>query len=86
MCKICGKPQDQDLFSAVTGEEVCSICKIKFIGGLPSTAERIQTARECLGLEEGEFLKQDAGEEAARILGRGRLSKRNIVRKKRGGW
>ena len=38
-CKICGNVGD--LFSAVTGEDVCSICKIKFIGGLPTTQERI---------------------------------------------
>ncbi len=69
-CEICGKPQQDDLFSAVTQEPVCSICKIKFIGGLPTTPNRIQAARELLGLSEGEYLVQNHGREAARILGR----------------
>ena len=69
-CKICGKPQKDDLFSAVTNELVCSICKLKFIGGLPTTPQRIQAARERLGLSEGEYLVQDNTKEAARILGR----------------
>jgi hypothetical protein len=70
-CKICGsKP---DLFSAVTGESVCAICKMKFIGGLPTTESRINEARLELGLKDGELLKQDNGQEAARILGRRRV-------------
>jgi len=69
-CGICGKPRLDDLFSYVTGESVCSICKIKFIGGLPTIKERIDAARMRLGLKDGEFLKQDNGAEAARILGR----------------
>ena len=69
-CEICGKPRNDDLFSAVTGERVCSICKIKFIGGLPTTIQRINEARAFLGLKDGEFLQQDNGAEAARILGR----------------
>lgn len=69
-CKICGKPQGDDLFSAVTQEPVCSICKMKYIGGLPTTAERIDLARRSLGLKEGEFLQQDNGEEARKLLGR----------------
>ena len=69
-CGICGTPRKDDLFSAVTNEPVCSICKLKFIGGLPTSKERIQIARERLGLKEGEFLKQDNGAEAARILRR----------------
>ena len=69
-CKICGQPKEDDLFSAVTGEEVCSICKLKFIGGLPTTAERIDKARQTLGLAHGEYLPQNNPEEAARILGR----------------
>ncbi len=69
-CEICGKPSGDDLFSAVTEEAVCSICKIKFIGGLPTSPELIARARGRLGLGEGEYLKQDNGAEAARILGR----------------
>ena len=69
-CEICGKPQDDDLFSAVTREPVCSICKVKWIEGLPTTPDRIKAAREKLGLKDGEFLKQDNAEEAARMLGR----------------
>ena len=69
-CEICGKPQQDDLFSAVTGEPVCSICKIKFIGGLPTTSERVQAARSQFGLADGEYLVQDNAKEAARILGR----------------
>ena len=68
-CQICGKPSKDDLFSYVTNEPVCSICKIKFIGGLPSR-DRIVGVREKLGLKEGEYLKQDNAAEAARILGR----------------
>jgi len=69
-CKICGQPKGDDLFSAVTGEEVCSICKLKFIGGLPTTTERINIARKALGLNDGEYLNQDNPKEASRILGR----------------
>ncbi len=69
-CKICGKPSDDDLFSYVTGEPVCCICKMKFIGGLPTTELRINDARTRLGLKEGEYIVQDNGAEAARILGR----------------
>ncbi len=69
-CGICGEPSKNDLFSAVTGEPVCSICKVKFIGGLPTTQPLIFKARERLGLKEGEFLQQNNPEEAARLLGR----------------
>jgi len=69
-CEICGTPLENDLFSAVTGESVCSICKLKFIGGLPTTAERINQVREKLDLPIGEYLVQDNPKEAARILGR----------------
>jgi len=69
-CKICGEPKKNDLFSAVTGEDVCSICKLKYIGGLPTTQERITLAREKLGLADGEYLTQDNHKEAKRILGR----------------
>jgi hypothetical protein len=76
-CKICGKPSEDDLFSYVTQEPVCSICKIKFIGGLPTTEIRINDARTALGLKDGEYLKQDNAAEAARILGRRGLN-RNV--------
>lgn len=66
-CQICGK---SDLFTDVTGEPSCSICTIKFVGGLPQTRERIKEIRVRLGLNDGEYLKQDNAAEAARILGR----------------
>jgi len=66
-CEICGA---KDLYTEVTGERACAICKLKFIGGLPTTPERIAGARDKLGLQDGELLKQDCGAEAARILGR----------------
>lgn len=69
-CQICGQDSQQDLFSAVTGEPVCSICKIKYIGGLPTAAWNIAEARKKLGLKDGEYLKQDNSAEAKRILGR----------------
>lgn len=69
-CAICGTSLEDDLFSAVTQEPVCSICKIKFIGGLPTSQALIAKARALLGLKDGEYLVQDNGAEAARILGR----------------
>ena len=69
-CKICGQKLGDDLFSAVTQAPLCSVCTVKHMRGLPSTPERIQAARESLGLKEGEFLKQDNAGEARRILGR----------------
>jgi len=69
-CEICGTPREDDLFLAVTGEKVCSICKVNFIGGLPTTPDRIHQVRESLGLCDGEYLDQDNPKEAARILGR----------------
>lgn len=71
-CGICGTPSKDDLFSAVTQEPVCSLCKINYIGGLPTTPERVSKARTALGLADGDYLKQDRGAEAARILGRKR--------------
>lgn len=70
LCEICGTSLGNDLFSAVTGEKVCSICKIKFIGGLPTTTNRIIAARKKLGLNDGEYLEQDNPSEAAKILGK----------------
>ena len=69
-CGVCGTDLSRDLFADVTGEKVCSICKLKFIGGLPTSDERIASARALLGLAPGEYLQQDNGAEAARILGR----------------
>ena len=69
-CGICGTPSEDDLFSFVTQEPVCSLCKINYVGGLPTTSERIAQVRALLGLKPGEFLQQDRGEEARRILGR----------------
>jgi hypothetical protein len=69
-CRICGKPSSDDLFSYVTQEPVCCICKQKYIGGLPTNDARIAQARERLGLKPGEHLQQDNAEEAQRILGR----------------
>jgi len=68
-CAICGTNLGNDLFASVTGEKCCAICKVKFIGGLPTVTERIEAARARLGLKDGEFLQQDNGAEAARILG-----------------
>jgi recombinational DNA repair protein (RecF pathway) len=69
-CAICGTKLGDDLFSYVTGEKVCSICKVKFIGGLRTSQALINMAREKLGLKPDEYLKQDNQAEAAKILGR----------------
>ena len=69
-CEICGVPKKDDLFSCVTNEPVCAICKLKYIGGLPTNKKRIDTARERLGLVDGEYLKQNNPEEARKILRR----------------
>ena len=71
-CRICGTNLSDDLFSAVTGEIVCSICVTKFIGGLPTTEAAVAAARIRLDLEPGEYLNQDNGAEARVILGRER--------------
>ncbi len=68
-CAICGNDLGNDLFASVTGEKCCAICKVKFIGGLPTSDERIKAARSRLGLVDGDYLPQDNGAEAARILG-----------------
>lgn len=68
-CAICGNDLGQDLFASVTGEKCCAICKVKWIGGLPTSDERISAARERLGLQAGDYLQQDNGAEASRILG-----------------
>lgn len=69
-CAICGIPSKDNLFSYVTQEPVCSLCKVNYIGGLRTTHELIEKARTELGLREGEYLTQDRGAEARRILGR----------------
>lgn len=69
-CAICGNDLSRDLFASVTGEKCCCICKTKYIGGLPTSSDRIAHVRERLGLVEGQFIQQDNGAEAARILGR----------------
>ena len=66
-CRICGH---SDLYTDVVGEGVCSICKMKFIGGLTATSDKISEVRAKLGLEDGEFFKQDNAAEARRFLGR----------------
>ena len=70
-CAICGTDLSRDLFASVAQEPVCCICKVKYIGGLP-TQTMIAPARAALGLADGEYLQQDNGAEAARILGRSR--------------
>lgn len=69
-CAVCGFDLGNDLFASVTGERCCAICKVKFIGGLPTTAELVAKARARLGLADGEYFAQDNGAEAAKILGR----------------
>ena len=69
-CEICGTELKKDLFSLVTNEQVCSICKIKYIGGLPTTSALINKARKGLGLGNGKYLEQNNPEEARQILGR----------------
>lgn len=69
-CAVCGNDLRNDLFASVTGEPCCSICKLKYIGGLPTSDSRVKEVRAKLGLADGEYLQQDNGAEAARILGR----------------
>ena len=70
-CEICGTSLSKDLFASVTDEPVCCICKVKYIGGLPSRS-MLAAVRANLGLKDGEYLVQDNAQEAARILGRRR--------------
>ncbi len=69
-CEICGHDLCDDLFSFVTMEPVCSICKQLHIGGLPTSPGLIAGARRRLGLKDGEYLKIDRAAEARRLLGR----------------
>lgn len=66
-CKICGA---EDLYSFATGEGVCSVCTMKFFGGGSARQEQIVNVRQRLGLQAGEFFKQDNATEAKKILGR----------------
>ena len=68
-CKICNEPSKNDLFSYVTRDQVCSLCKLQFIGGLPTTEQRITTARAKLLLNPGEFWVRDRAADAKAILG-----------------
>jgi hypothetical protein len=68
-CQICGTNLDDDLFAYVAQKPVCAICTQKYVGG-DFSPERIARIRTALHLENGEYLKQDNGAEAARILGR----------------
>lgn len=68
-CKICGTDLERDLLAYVAQKPVCAICTAKFVGG-DFTGERIARVRTALGLEDGQYLQQDNGAEAARILGR----------------
>ena len=70
VCEICGKPQEDDLFSFVTQGPLCSVCTVKYGGRFGPTKESVKAVREELGLKNGEYLKQDNAEEARRILGR----------------
>ncbi len=77
-CAICGKPQKDDLFSYVTQQPACSICVIKCGLSSPISQASIKAARDKLGLQEDEYLKQDHGEEARAILNR---TSRNLNRR-----
>ena len=71
------------LFASVTGEPCCAICKVKYVGGLPTTDERVAAVRGVLGLADGEYLQQDNGAEAERILGGTLLSESKGRRRRR---
>lgn len=66
-CELCG---EKDIYTEVTGKPSCSICTVKYVGHLPGERQRIAKIREQLGLNAGEFLKQDRAVEAKKILGR----------------
>jgi len=68
-CAICGTDLEKDLFAFVTQTPSCAICTTLYVGG-DFSASRISTVRAALGLQDGEYLKQDNAEEAKRILGR----------------
>ena len=69
-CEICGTKLEDDLFSYVTREPVCSICRLKYIGGLTPSIQGIKEIRSRLGLKDGEYIEQLNAVEAKRILGR----------------
>jgi hypothetical protein len=66
-CKICGA---EDLLMTCGVSKVCSVCTVKFCHLGSPTDEQIDHVRNALGLGEGEYLKQDVGAEAAKILRR----------------
>lgn len=68
-CAICGTDLSKDLFASVAQEPVCCICVVNYVGG-SITPARIATVRAALLLKDGEYLQQDNGAEAARILRR----------------
>ena len=47
-CEVCGTELADDLFSFVTNERVCSICTVRFIGGITSPARIRQICTECM--------------------------------------
>jgi hypothetical protein len=69
-CAICGTDLSVDLYATVAQEPVCAVCKINWIGGLPTTQERIDQVRAKLLLRPGEYIQQNNAEQAALILGR----------------
>ena len=68
-CAICGTDLSQDLFASVMPSPACCVCTVKYVGGR-DTPERIAAVRAAMGLQDGAYLVQDNGKEAARILGR----------------
>jgi hypothetical protein len=66
-CKICGTDLNKDLFAYVTQKPVCCICTAKFVGG-DFSDRRIAYVRALFGLAPGEYLVQDQGVEAEKIL------------------
>lgn len=68
-CRICGADLAQDLFAYVAQKPTCCICTANFIGG-DFSPERIENVRMALNLAEGEYLEQDQGAEADKILRR----------------
>jgi len=68
-CRICGTDLEKDLFAYVAQKPVCCICTVKFVGG-DFSEERISLLRGMMQLKDGEYLEQDNGLEASRIVRR----------------
>ena len=66
-CEICGRKQEDDLFMAVAGEPVCSVC-IADLGGIPSP-KTVKMIRGKLGLADGEYYQRSNEETRKVILG-----------------